>query len=193
MPRRRKSPHYPPSLAILRRDAQPLWREIDGEPDPAKRAEAEHRRHRAEDALISMYLAHERRGRLSELDPDTLGICERIKTRNGGVFPRPRGGRPTEENSHLRMHVAVLDEIDRQTAEGRRNVTQAIRTVAERFLRTYEQVRAVYYRNDPEWLRAVAVQRKSTIRPTQTRATDLAVGTFLERPPRAPLSVSRCS
>jgi len=60
---------------------------------------------------------------------------------------------------HLRIHIAALDEIDRQGRPGRRHVTSTLRAVASKFGRTYEQVRAIYYRKDPEWLRTVAVQR----------------------------------
>ena len=157
MPRPRKTPRYPDIIPVLIRDAQPLWQEIEGEQDPVARADAEARRTIALDRLVSIYLDHRKRGKLPELDQDIREICERLAAENGGRLPRPRGGAPSQQDLHLRIHVAVVEALSAPSTTPR-TADSVLHEVASRFGRSYEVVRDIYHRSDSKWLRAVDVE-----------------------------------
>ena len=69
MPRRwNPDPNKIRTIPVLLRDAQPTWREIDGEPNLRKRREHMHARNSAIDTLIKLYLHAEKNGYLARLD-----------------------------------------------------------------------------------------------------------------------------
>jgi hypothetical protein len=147
----RKGEKYVPEIPILLRDAQPTWREIEGEPDPKKQKENKRKQDDATDHLITIYCDRQEQGRLDELDRQVLSFCEQLKSRNGGKLPRRIGGRP--ENSHRRILIAisVMDAIN-QKGGARGAVEQAFKEVAVKFDITPRSVRDIYYDRDPEWM-----------------------------------------
>jgi len=144
-----------PILAVLLRDAQPRWVEIEGESDARKREE----RHRAfdiaRDELVRFYSEAETDGRLAELDPRIRALCEEWMAENGGLLPRRKGGAPRDEHFRMMLHMAVRHRIATGTS---RTADHALHTVAEQAGRSYELVRAIFYDPDPEWQRAAAAE-----------------------------------
>jgi hypothetical protein len=143
-------------LASLLRDYEPLAIELAQSPEETRARQAD-----ARDRLISMYLRQERSGRLEELPMDVRDICERLKSENGGVLPRPRGGRPQDEEHHLLIFMQVQEAIELHGSE-QRGIVEALHAVAAKVGRSYEVVRTIYYerRNDPEWLLAARIGRR---------------------------------
>jgi hypothetical protein len=159
MPRRPKGEKYaPPEIPTLLRDAQPTWREIEGERDASKRRERKRAQNIATDALVTMYRNIGDVVTLLDIfDPRIRIFCEDLKAHNGGRVPRPKGGRPPNENKRLRIAASVREAIE---AGGKRrgSVDAALEKAADRFHVSYDTVRDIYYDRDPEWRRIVGVE-----------------------------------
>jgi hypothetical protein len=105
MTRPRKGTQYEPFIPALVRDVRPRRRDIEGEPDPQKRREAERRRDIAIDALGKLWADPMKQ---AQLDPSARLWCQIIIDVNGGHFPKSKGGRPADEHRRLLIHVAVI-------------------------------------------------------------------------------------
>jgi hypothetical protein len=158
MTKPRKGTKYDSDVAILLRDAEPKWAEIEGQPDPRKRHENERARDLAIDELVFIYRDALNLGALERLDPRVLIFCERLKDRNAGRLPRPKGGRPSNPHRRLLIEMMVIEAIE---AEGgkRGAVERAMRQAAGRFGVEYRRVREIHYDPDPDWKRLVRVSR----------------------------------
>jgi hypothetical protein len=142
---------------MLLRDAEPLYSEIEGEPDDAKRRECERRRDFARGELFKIYRDAEKRGAVQALPIEVQMFCEQEKARNGGILPKSRGGRPTKEHERLLVAVHVLEAIA-ALGKQRGRVEIALRETADRFGLTYDHVRDIHYDRDPKWQRIVSVE-----------------------------------
>ena len=156
MTKPRRGTKYDFEVATLLRDAEPTWAEIEGQPNRRKRVENERARDHAIDELVLMYRDAAKRGALARLDPRVAIFCERLKDRNAGRLPRPKGGRPTDPHRRLLIEMTVIEAIE---AEGRKRgaVERAMRQAAERFGIKYRRVREIHYDRDPDWKRDVRV------------------------------------
>jgi hypothetical protein len=145
-------------LSALLRDAQPTWREIDGEPNSRKRRERERARVSAFEVLMRMYREAEARGSLHRLDPRVRNCIEGERARSGGHLPKPKGGAPTGKRHHrLLLAVKVREEIE---ACGKKRVTDAVlRNVAEQMGVSYDYLKRIHYDRDPEFGLAVKAER----------------------------------
>jgi hypothetical protein len=181
--RRYERPARPPALiADLLRDANPTWRErqgrpnllelrdahslgrpIEDRPDPMRAQDVAERCANATAELLRLYREARKDGLLGELDYRVRFFCERLKLQNRGKLPgaknkalRPRRRRGPEEDEHFKLliHLAVLDEIAKRGGK-RGAVKQALESVAERYARSRQTVRGIYYDRSPEWQRDV--------------------------------------
>jgi hypothetical protein len=153
MTKTRKGEKYVPEIAILLRDAQPTWREREGEPDPKKWKENKRKEEDATDQLITIYCDHEEQGWLDELDLQVRFFCEQLKSWNGGKLPRRIGGRPDGSHRRLLIAMSVREAIAQKKAAGTRGaVEQAFKDVAVKFNITPRSVQDIYYDRDPEWM-----------------------------------------
>jgi hypothetical protein len=155
--RRRKGTKYTRELPVLLRDAQPTWREIDGEPNAHRRRERIRSRDTAIDALTKMYRDAQKRGATARLDVRVRNFCEGLKSRNRGRLPKSKGGRPTGEHRRLLLAIKVHEAIE---ARGNRrgSVESALSEVASRLGVSYDHLRDIHYDRDPKWRRAVKAE-----------------------------------
>jgi hypothetical protein len=151
MPRRRKGTKYVPSLAVLLRDAQPTYSEIQCDPDARERYRA------ARGELLKMYRDAEKRGTVQMLDIDVRMFCEQEKARNGGALPKSPGGRPPKEHERLLVAVHVLERIAALRKQ-RGKVETALWETAARFGLAYRHVRDIHYDTDPKWRQTVRAE-----------------------------------
>jgi len=112
MPRRR-DPLKTRAIPVLLRDAQPTWREIDGEPNERKQQERRHARDAATDTLMRMHRDAEERDALARLDPRIRNFVADLKTRNRMLhrkrLPKPKGGRPFgDRERRLRLAIEIF-------------------------------------------------------------------------------------
>lgn len=154
---------------MLLRDAQPTYREIEGEPEPRKRRQAERARDLAIDRLIKMYREAKKAGKLGQLDFRVRTFCEELKKRNHGQLPKAKGGRPTAEHRRLLIAVHLQSAIERR-GEKHGSKEQAFKEIAAnddlfdqrrrspQWATRYEYVKEIYYDSDPDFRRAVAVE-----------------------------------
>jgi hypothetical protein len=170
-------------IDTLLRDANPTWRELQGRqnvldlrdaqqegraiedrPDPKKARAAVERRATATYELLVRYRAALTTGSIKALDYRVLVFCERLRRQNRGklpgpknkaLLPRRRRGRTEDRHFKLLIYLAVIEEIAKRG--GRRGATiPALRFVADRFAKSYELVRRIYYDRSPEWRHDVA-------------------------------------
>ena len=144
---------YYSEVATLLRDAEPRWAEIEGQSDPRKR-QNERARDLAIDELVLMYRDAVKLRALEWLDPRITFFCERLKDRNGGRLPTPKGGRPRNLHRRLLIEMAVIEAIEAEAGK-RGAVERAMRRAAERFGIKYRRVREIHYDPDPDWKRLV--------------------------------------
>jgi hypothetical protein len=151
MTKPRKGEKYIPELAVLLRDAQPTWREIEGEPDLRKQQSNKRDRELAIDELVTIYNDHEKQARLCELPADVRMFCRRLKQQNGGKLPRRKGGRPVDLHRRLQIAMGVVDAIEGKEGAPK-GVEQAIAFVASKFMVVARTVRDIHYDRDPDWM-----------------------------------------
>jgi len=172
VPRRRNGPAYLSEIPVLLRDAQaPTIAEL-AELDTRKQHERERDRALAIEHLTKMYRDAEKRRRMGGLDPLVRLFCEELKKRNHGRLPKPKGGRPANQNRRLFIAVSVREAIE-ELGRKRGSVDRAIRAVADRerkaakargvrLLRDdyYQYVKEIHYDydRDPELRRLVTVE-----------------------------------
>jgi len=144
MPPRRKE-KYTRELQVLRRDAQPTWHEIEGEPNERKRQDRIRARDSAIDELMKIVRTKKFRGeKLGALEQLRVNnFIKRLMARNGGQLPRPKGGRPREHPSHLQLAVRVLEALE--ACEEKESIHAALKEVAERLDADYEYIKEIYY------------------------------------------------
>jgi hypothetical protein len=157
LPQRRKGTKYTRELPLLLRDAQPTWREIEGEPNAQRRRERIRARDLAYGELIKIYRDAERCGAVCRLDIRVRSFCEAVMARNRGRLPTPKGGRPADQHRRLLLAVKIHEEI---RARGKKwgSVESALNDVAARLGVSYDHLRDIYYDPDPEWRAAVEVE-----------------------------------
>jgi hypothetical protein len=148
MPKRRKSEKYVSHVAVLLRDAQPTWRELhpihrNGKSDIHKQRECIHACKLAADELLKMYWTAKRHGTMAQLDIRVRNFCERMKAGNGGVLPKPKGGRPTDVRHRFLIAVEVQEARD---TRGRKygSLEQALQEVSKRRKISYDHVKDSY-------------------------------------------------
>ena len=153
-----KGLRYLPDISTLLRDAEPLRREIEGEPDPATRKRNERRRDRARDALIRSARQAEEAGTYLALSPDHREFYERLTEEAGGA-PRQIGGRPIDEHYEILLAIAARLAVSgcEEAHDEEAGVVRALESVADRAGLSYERVRALHYRKDREWVTEVAL------------------------------------
>jgi hypothetical protein len=149
---------YYSEVATLLRDAEPKWAEIEGQSDPRKRQENERARDLAIGELVLMYRDAAKLGALEWLDPRITIFCERLKDRNAGRLPRPKGGRPSNPHRRLLIEMTVIEAIEAEAGK-RGAVERAMRRAAERFGIKYRRVREIHYDPDSDWKRLVRLSR----------------------------------
>jgi hypothetical protein len=145
MPKRRKSDECVSELAVLLRDAQPTWSEIYGERNARKRNERTRAQELAQDKLLKMYWVAKKYQAIARLDIRVRNFCERLKDRNRGVMPKPKGGRPSDVHRRFLLAVEVQEARD---ARGRRkygSLEQALQEVREQRKISYDYVKDSYY------------------------------------------------
>jgi hypothetical protein len=164
MTKPRKGESVPAEFASLVRDAQPRWREIEGEPDPRERRRNERRQALAIDEIVTIYRHHKKQGQLPNLPPDFLMLCRRLKEQNGGELPPRKGGRPNDEHKKLLIAVRVVEALAAQP-DTRKSVTQAVRDVHNTLVFNEKRctvpkntIRDYYYDRAPGFREAVAVE-----------------------------------
>jgi hypothetical protein len=152
------------SVAVLLRDAQPRWREIEGEPDLRERRRNERRREIAIDEIVTIYRDYKEQGRLRELPPGLLIYCRRLKSQNSGKLPKRKGGRPPDEHKKLLIAVNVAEALAEQTGR-QKSVTQAVRHVHNTLLINGKRctvpentIRDYYYDRASGFQEAIAVE-----------------------------------
>ena len=161
MPRRR-DPLKTRAIPVLLRDAQPTWREIDGEPNERKQQERRHARDAATDTLMRMHRDAEERDALARLDPRIRNFVADLKTRNRMLhrkrLPKPKGGRPFgDRERRLRLAIEIREKIEALGIK-RGSVEAALLEVADRLGVSYDYLREIHYDRDPEWRRAVKAE-----------------------------------
>jgi hypothetical protein len=161
LPRRRKGIEYNPEISVLLRDAEPLWREIVGEPDLRKRRERIRARDLATDQLMRIARDVEKHGSSSQLDVFRVrAFCESLKARNRRShrrrLPKAKGGRPLGESARLSRGVEILAAIE---VRGKKNVTSVLDETADRLGLSYDYVSEIHYDPDPNWKLAVRAER----------------------------------
>jgi hypothetical protein len=161
MPKRRKGVEYTPEPSVLLRDAQPLWREIAGEPDPRKRRERIRACDLATDQLIRIARDVEKHESISQLDLFRVrAFCESQKARNRlrhrRRLPKPKGGRPLGESARLSHAVKILAAIE---VRGKKSVTSVLSEMADCLGLSYDYVSEIHYDPDPNWKLAVRAER----------------------------------
>src|SRR5262245_43535454 len=163
MPPRRKE-KYTRELQVLRRDAQPTWHEIEGEPNERKRQDRIRARDSAIDELIKIVRTKRFRGeKLGALEQLRVNnVIKGLMARNRGHLPRPKGGRPREHPSHLQLAVRVLEELE--VCEKKESISSALEKVAGRLDADYEYIKEIYYDylcrdRDPELPKSVRAER----------------------------------
>jgi len=152
-------------IPVLLRDAQPLYREIEGEPDIHKRRERERARDTAKGELFKLYRDAEKRKAVHRFPLELKWFVEAEKARNNGVLPRALGGCPAKE--HERLLVAVyLQEAIAALGKRRGRVKLALHEAADHFRLSYDHVRDIHYNRDrdlddrelEEWRRLVKIE-----------------------------------
>jgi hypothetical protein len=145
MPKRRKSDEYVSELAVLLRDAQPTWSEIYGERNPRKRNERIRAGELGQDKLLKMYWAAKKRDAIALLDIRVRNFCGRLKDRNRGVMPRPKGGRPSDVHHRFLIAVEVQEARDTRGRKKYGSLEQALQEVRKRRKISYDYVKDSYY------------------------------------------------
>jgi hypothetical protein len=152
VPRRHKLKYDPELLNVVLRDAQSTRSEIEREPDARKR------RNFAIKLLGSIYHDAEKHGELHLLDPRIVNFCERFKARNGGYLPKSKGGQPPNQHRRLLIALAIHDKV-KALGPGRSNIETALQDTSIRMGVSYDYVKEIFYDQDPEWLRAMEIER----------------------------------
>ena len=192
MTKPRKGEKYISEFAVLLRDAQPTWHEIEGEPDPRKRRENRRARDIAIDQLVTIFAECERRGQLHELPPEGQILYKQWKRQHGGELPRRKGGRPTDEHKKLWIAVSVAEALAAQAGK-RKSVTQAIRHVHETLIFNEKRcvvpeatIRDYYYDPDPEWRRAFKAELAWRALPVTKQVPGPGAGAVRRTSPKYP-------
>jgi hypothetical protein len=191
----RKGQKCTSELDVLLRDAQPTTCEIGGEKDPRRRQERERARDIAIDELITMYLEHQKKGQLRQLDLRVRIFNERPRAPEVALRTKPMGGRPPELHRQLLIAVAVRQAI-KAHGGSRGSTAKAIREVHERYGGRFsiklEAIRDIYYKCDPKWMRAVNAEIARRTYETETDGTvtqEHSGETCRQRQPPTPSSV----
>ena len=160
MPKARKGERpFVPSVHTLLRDANPTWFEIDGEPDPIKRAKNERARDFATAELMKLYRRALKSGKPWRIEPRVFYFCERItneEPERAAKAMRARTGAPDQRSRRLSIAVDVEREV-LGAPKGRGALARAIASVAARRKCSLAAVRKIYLQGDPEWKEAITV------------------------------------
>ena len=151
MPQRHKLKYDPELLNVVLRDAQPTRSEIEREPDARKRQDWATR------LLGSIYHDAEKYGELHLLDPRIVNFCEIFKARNGGYLPKSKGGRSPNQHHRLLIALAIHDKV-KALGPGS-NIEAALWDTSIQMGVSYDYVKEIFYDQDPEWLRAMEIER----------------------------------
>jgi hypothetical protein len=145
------------------RDATQAGSVIEDQPDPVKGQVVADRRANATAELLRHYREARKAGLLGELDCRVRFFVERLKRQNRGklpgaknkaLLPRRRRGRPKDQHFKLLIYLAVIEEIDKR-GDGHGATVAALNSVADRFAKSYQLVRGIFYDRSPEWLHDV--------------------------------------
>ncbi len=170
MPKSRISEPLPsPELAVLFRDAEPLWREIEGERDVRKRAENERRRDLATAELFRMYRDAKAHKRMESLPYRVRRFCDglmaRLPTRAAKAM-RARTGAPPKEEHQFKIAVAVAEAAEALGGK-RGSIDKAIMQIGSRLRNRrsagagrYESVKEIYYSIDKREIEVELSRRK---------------------------------
>jgi hypothetical protein len=163
MPRRR-DPIKTREFSTLLRDAQISQHEIEGEKYARKQKDLIRARDSAFDEIMKIVRTKkfrgEKLGALKQLQVNN--IIKGLMARNGGQLPRPKGGRPRKQPSHLQLAVRVLEELE--ACKETKNTDSALKEVAKRLVADHDYIKEIYYAylyhdGDPELLRSVRAER----------------------------------
>jgi hypothetical protein len=141
------------------RDAQRAGREIDDTPDPRKAREAARARDIARAELVHLYREAKRACALDKLSLDIRFFAEDLIRANGGKLPKVTlpPGAPRKFGQRLLIALAVQEELSRLGPK-RGMVTMAIKAVAERYGRSMQHVRDIFYNRHPDWQEALSLE-----------------------------------
>lgn len=134
-----------PTIAILLRDAQPLYCEVAGEPDERTRIANVRRAQVATETLIRLFRTAAADGRTDELYPGVREFVELQMDENNGSLPKGKGGRPLADHDQFTVAVAIAMEVRKRNAIRSRQIVAVIEAIATRAGCSKEKARAAYY------------------------------------------------
>jgi len=138
------------------RDARREGPEIEDKPDQKKARQAAQARDVARAELMQLYRIARKARQLDQLPFDVRFFVEDLIRANGGKLPELRlpPGRPRSWHKMMVIHLAVLEELE-ALGPGHGNKMKAIKAVAQRFNKRWEDVRDIFYNRHPDWSEAV--------------------------------------